>query len=102
MLDLWHLDAIAGALNQRGWAGPDECEPADYFEGRVQVFRRGSQELRLSYQADLGEGYKGDSSLEEVVAGRHRLWLHRTENAKWKRDLVNWADAVSVVPSDAR
>ena len=100
MITDWHREDIASALNRRGWVGPERLEPEAYFEGERSVFRRGSQELNVSFVSDLGDGYAGPRSLEEAIATRHgsseaRLWLHRRRDSKWRRDLFRWADVAS-------
>jgi hypothetical protein len=105
MLTAWHLEDIAYALRNRGWEGPQPlptCVPGEYGDGdeygHVHRYERDGRELRLFFWTDLPSTI--DDNLFEVVAtssGREpkELWLHRTRNAKWKRDLIRWADTIS-------
>ena len=105
MLTSWHLEDIESALRRRGWEGPQALPtlvPGEYGDfgeyGHVHLYKRAGREVRLFFWTDLPSAC--DDNLFEVYSlssGREReeLWLHRTRDRKWKRDLLRWADAIS-------
>jgi len=101
MLKQWHNEDIEQALIRQGWSGLREQHPDSYHVGHVWEMTREGKILRVSLEADFGTGHTGDASIESVSARnpangqKAELWLSRTRSAKWKRELLEWAEALS-------
>ena len=101
MLRDWHRHDIFDALTERGWEGPLPFQVSSderRYVGESYTFRRSGEQLQLHFVADFGDGYGGPRTIEAVVAVCFRpteLWLHRTRDSKWKRQLLFWASRVS-------
>ena len=96
----WHRSDIFDALIQRGWEGPVTFEVSSNeasYVGEGCSFRRSGGHVQLFFVADIGTGFTGPESIEAVVAKPTggELWLHRTRDSKWKRQLLFWANRVS-------
>lgn len=101
MLKKWHRTDIFSALNKRKWEGPFPnpiSEEERRYVGESHTFRRQSEELKIYFVADFGDGYSGPKSIEAVEGlrlGLEQLWLHRTRDSKWQKQLLFWADRLS-------
>jgi len=101
MLTKWHRADIFTALNKRGWEGPfpnSVSEEEHRYVGESYSFRRANEELKLHLVADFGDGYSSLKSVETAIGvgcEREELWLHRTRDSKWQRQLLFWADRLS-------
>ena len=100
MLRDWHTEDIFDALRRRNWEGPFPfTQNLEYYVGEAHLFTRKDETLCLYIISDIGRGFTGKKSLEAVIAqsarARGELWLHRTRDAKWKKELLDWADKVS-------
>jgi hypothetical protein len=104
MLTKWHRSDIFTALNKRRWEGPfpnSVSEEERRYVGESYSFRRQDEQLKLYFVADFGDGYSGPKSIEAAIGvgfGRDELWLHRTRDSKWRRQLLFWADLLSGIP----
>jgi len=103
MLKAWHKEDVFDALQHRGWARPVPLNyPQDwYYVGEAWSVSRSDQILKPYFVADLGTGFNGTDSIESIAGrivgdpGEYDLWLHRTQDAKWKSSLIEWADRLS-------
>jgi len=101
----WHKPDVEEMLRRRGWDGPSVLAfPSEWWYcAEAWEWRRADQRLKLYVVADYGTGFLGLRTLEAIEALREgsdkliSLWLHRTRNAKWKKELIEWADRVSGV-----
>jgi len=97
----WHKEDIFRALNDRGWSGPFPLDTVSRVVGESYLFVCGEESLNLFFVADMGTGLQGKKSIEAVWAQtklskeRYELWLHRKKDAKWKKELHDWAEEVS-------
>ncbi len=102
MLKQWHKDDAFGALQARGWTGPDPLAyPDDWqYVGEAWRFSRANWTFNLYFVADYGTGFVGAETVESIAgrlvgdAGEYDLWLHRTRDAKWRASVIKWADAI--------
>ena len=101
MLRPWHRADIFAALAEHHWSAPVRVEADSYEVGEAYVLHRGEESLMLRFVADLGTGFTGARSIEQVVGTYHssglecNLWLHRRSAGKWKRELSDWANTLS-------
>lgn len=92
----WHREDIFLTLIGAGWSNPIVENNENYFVGEAYSSKKGAKSLHLLFVCDLGEGYTGLGSIEEVVAidekGRkHELWLDRRRDNKWRVAVSRWA-----------
>jgi hypothetical protein len=103
ILKAWHKEDAFDALRRRGWAGPVLLEyPRDWhYVGEAWFFSRANRTLNLYFVADYGTGFHGTDSIESIAgrliddAGEYDLWLRRTQDARWKTSVIEWADQIS-------
>jgi hypothetical protein len=101
MLKDWHKEDVFNVLRNRDWIGPSPLDVVSPMVGEAHTFTRGVEVLNLFYVTDIGTGVKGRKSIEAVWAQiepneeRYELWLHRVRDAKWKKELHNWAEQIS-------
>ena len=101
MLNAWHKEDIFAALRSRGWSGPSPLDAVSYMVGESYAFTRGEDVLKLFFVADMGTGFTGKQSIEAVSARiepegeTHDLWLRRVRDAKWKKEIHEWAEQVA-------
>jgi len=97
MLSPWHKEDISTALFDKGWERRLLESDGCYFTGETYELLKEKKRIILSFVSDVGTGFTGNKNIEEVIGtsgeGKEfRLWLSRTRNNKWKRDLLEWAD----------
>ena len=101
MLKPWHKEDVFTALQSRGWGGPSPLDVVSPVVGESHAFTRGEEVLKLYFVADIGTGFLDEKSIESVSAliepGREasELWLHRRRDARWKKELHDWAEQIS-------
>ena len=101
MLKDWHKEDVFNALKNRGWNGPLLLDAVSGVVGESYAFTRDEEELELFFIADIGTGLEGKKSIEAARAiakpdkEEFNLWLHRTRDAKWKKELHSWAEQIS-------
>src|SRR5687768_6249026 len=95
----WHREDIISALLSRPWDARERQAREHYFVGESLFFSRNESRVRVTFIADLGEGFTGLDSLEEAVAESgstsRLLWLSRRRDSKWRAALAEWADGLA-------
>jgi hypothetical protein len=101
MLKTWHKEDIFAALKSRGWGEPSPLDVVSYMVGESYAFTRGAEVLKLFFVADMGAGFTGKKSIEAASARiepegePYDLWLRSARDARWKKELHDWAEQVS-------
>jgi len=96
----WHRSDIFDALAERGWKAPValqvSTDEASYV-GEAYTLVRDGENAQMYFVADYGTGFDGADSIEAVVAKPtgDELWLHRTRDSNWRRQLLFWVNRVS-------
>jgi hypothetical protein len=99
MLNTWHKEDIVDSLQVHGWVSPSPIESDCYFVGEAYELSKGACYLQLYFEADVGTGFQGPKSVEQVAAKttngeNYELWLSRTRNQKWKKALARWSASI--------
>ena len=91
----WHKEDIFAAFLKAGWQEPIANENDCFFVGESYRIQKNHTVLTLSFVSDVGIGYQGVKSIEEVIAmtetgDRYELWLMRRRDNKWHNALATW------------
>ena len=95
----WHREDIFSELIQNGWSSPVKEIDENYYVGEAYSSIKNDKSLHLSFVSDLGEGYTGIESIEELIAipdqgDRQLLWLNRRRDNKWRIALNSWVNNI--------
>jgi len=91
----WHREDIFSALMGAGWSEPITIEENCYSFGESYRLQKADDTITLSFISDLGAGFQGIKSIEEVIAltnsgEKHELYLNQRRDSKWRHAVATW------------